>query len=690
MTGSRCGASEGDRPRDRPLVMSAFRDDEGGFTTVAVAVALLLSLTLVFATASAGWVSSRSAEVQRVADAAALAGANAVAGFTTVAQVLDACTLSLGLTGLVVYGAGLVTSCVPGLASVGAQMCSTGGKTLETRRSFARSAASGLERLEQALPLLVVANSASCVEANSEEGLSYMGCALPLPLTSESDFSAILSDVDDEPLEELSEQMREASQEALEAREQADEALERGWMADCGSLPYSLYERAGKLAGLSASQNPYHPSSDTWNFGVPLARARAYYASRLAQESVAGATAEELTDAACRSAFYEYALQETRAGFWIEHDDGTVEGSLPSLPRNAQETRECSLYTQVRWPCTIEDGARTLHSATSCPGATGSSAAPASLEQLEAGSVASCATCHMDVGDMGRVASASTSIQNGFEYHWKIIVEASKDYEEARAELAESEELTRELAEEGEKAFETAMDQLQGERPVLCPPGAWGCVAVVARPDGTVVPTELTASFLSSAELPAGAAVSAATLAADEATEENNVLASFFDSLSAGDSALGGALDGVLELWGSLLVGYGSAYGSVAETGGAFLDSLDGVLGGSVGAWLRDKLKDVMAGAGLEPVDMCLRKPVLTATQDVLDQAGLERLSVVRDLVSLLPDATSAEEFARLAGVPLDATSVSGGQITVAELEIPGLGVSIPLVVDVNALGGLT
>lgn len=682
--GSTCGGS-GRRPA---CALSAFRDDEGGFTTVAVAVALMLSLTLVFAAASAGWVASRSSEVQRVADASALAGANAVAAFSTVAQVLDACVLSLGVTGMVVYGAGLVASCVPGLTAVGAQLCATGGQILEARRGFARSAASGLERLEAALPTLVVANSASCVAANGEDGLSYVGCALPVPLESGSDFSALLADADDAPLDGLSERMRDASLDAQEARERADEALERGWMADCGSRPHSLHERAGALAGLPSSANPHYPSCETWGFGVPLVRARAYYAARLANERVVGSTPEELTDAACRRAFYEYALGRVRSGSWAEHPDGTVEADLPLLPRNADETRATELYTRVAWPCTDEAGSRTLHSSLDCPGATGGPSSSASLAQLDAGAVSRCPQCQMDVGDLGRVASASTSIENGFEHHWRLIVEASEDYEAARDDLAAAEARTRELAEEGELEFERALEQLTTGRPTLRPPGAWGCVAVVARPEGTVVPTELTASFLSSAELPAGAAVSAATLAPDESTAENNVLASFFDSLSASDSVLGGALDGVMELWGSLLVGYGSAHGRVAEVGEGFLDRLDGVMGGSVGAWLRDQLGGVMRDLGLEPVDMRLRKPVLTNSRDVLERGGVEQASAVRDLLSRLPDSASVADLARAVGVTPPAALGEGG-LMVAELPIPGTGVSIPLSVDLTGAGGL-
>lgn len=682
--GSTCGGS-GRRPA---CALSAFRDDEGGFTTVAVAVALMLSLTLVFAAASAGWVASRSSEVQRVADASALAGANAVAAFSTVAQVLDACVLSLGVTGMVVYGAGLVASCVPGLTAVGAQLCATGGQILEARRGFARSAASGLERLEAALPTLVVANSASCVAANGEDGLSYVGCALPVPLEPGSDFSALLADADDAPLDGLSERMRDASLDAQEARERADEALERGWMADCGSRPHSLHERAGALAGLPSSANPHYPSCETWGFGVPLVRARAYYAARLANERVVGSTPEELTDAACRRAFYEYALGRVRSGSWAEHPDGTVEADLPLLPRNADETRATELYTRVAWPCTDEGGSRTLHSSLDCPGAIGGPSGSASLAQLDAGAASRCPQCQMDVGDLGRVASASTSIENGFEHHWRIIVEASEDYEAARDDLAAAEARTRELAEEGELEFERALEQLTTGRPTLRPPGAWGCVAVVARPEGTVVPTELTASFLSSAELPAGAAVSAATLAPDESTAENNVLASFFDSLSASDSVLGGALDGVMELWGSLLVGYGSAHGRVAEVGEGFLDRLDGVMGGSVGAWLRDQLGGVMRDLGLEPVDMRLRKPVLTNSRDVLERGGVEQASAVRDLLSRLPDSASVADLARAVGVTPPAALGEGG-LTVAELPIPGTGVSIPLSVDLTGAGGL-
>ena len=81
------------------LGIGLFIGDEGGYTSVATAVALLVSISLVFTVTSVEWTVSRSADVQPVADACAMAGQNTIAAYYTVAQVLDACVLSMGLTG---------------------------------------------------------------------------------------------------------------------------------------------------------------------------------------------------------------------------------------------------------------------------------------------------------------------------------------------------------------------------------------------------------------------------------------------------------------------------------------------------------------------------------------------------------------------------------------------------------------
>ena len=680
------GSESGDRALVPLLGVSTFIDDEGGYTSVAVALALLVSFSLVFAAASAEWVMARSSEVQQVADAAAMAGENSVAGFSTIAQVVDACVLSMGLAGIVTYGAGLVISCVPGAGPAGEAIVKAGSDVLDSRRSFSTSAAAGLQRLEKVLPALVVANSSACVSANSDGGIEYYGCAVPYPIESASDFSSLEEDVDDEDLKKSAEDLADASERVADAKGRADDARERGWMADCGDTPYCLWQRASSLAGLAESLNPYHPTPSTWNFGVPLARSRAYYARRAEAEGPTGTGIEELTDSAARFAFYRFALDEVRSGHYAESADGSVDLELPSLPHNADETRSTILYSQAMWPSTTEDGRVVLHSSLSCPGALGPSAGFASLSQIDGGSVSRCPVCGMDVDVMGHVASASTSTENGYEHYWRIVVEASRDYEVARNEQAEAESDAREKADESEDVFSEAIDRLGVVRPTLCPPGAWGCVSVVWRGDGASVPTELTSSFLSSAELPAGCAVSAAVLAPDESTADNNVLSSFFDGLVERGSLAGGVADSVMGLWGKLLVGYGSAYGNVSTHATEFLDGLDGVFGGTVGSWLRDKLREVIRATGFEPVDMRLRKPVLTSTENVLEKAGNDSQETVRGLISSLPRSGTTTDYVTAIGA-WGLSELVDGEYTVAELTIPGTDISIPLTIDLSGLG---
>ena len=78
---------------------------------------------------------------------------------------------------------------------------------------------------------------------------------------------------------------------------------------------------------------------------------------------------------------------------------------------------------------------------------------------------------------------------------------------------------------------------------------------------------------------------------------------------------------------------------------------------------------------------------MLTNTQDVLDQAGLERVSTVRSLVSALPDSGSAFDLARAAGLWL-VDEVGTDEFTLAEIPVPGTELSIPLTIDLSRLGG--
>ena len=575
-------------------------------------------------------------------------------------------------------------ACVPGLESGAAEVLNAGKEVLSLRSRVAKSAAEGLEAFEGALPALIVANSASCVSANSQGGARYLGCAVPVPTASQSDYGAFEGLDDGSELAESAEELAERSRKLEEVEKQAEDALMRGWMADCGNRPYSMYQRASTLSALTPAQNPYYPSTQGWNFGVPLSRAREYYAARIAAEEPLASDMESVTDSCCRRAFYVYALAKVRAGSYVELGDGSVSIDLPSLPHNTDEVRATELYTAKRWPCTWENGVRVLHSTSACPRAAGAGGGMASLYELEAGEVGHCEVCDMRVSCMGKVAAASTSIENGFEHWWREVVEASKDYERAFNEEAR---LQREMIPEAQEAkgiFERLIEELSVTRPRICPPGAYGCVSVVSRASGEAVPSELTDAFLTSQPLPQGVAVSAATLAPDARSSANNVLSRLADGAQDGSAASGlaGAAAG---LWGQLLVAYSSSYESLESVVSDALDSLDVV--GGLGSWLRGKLTGAVEAAGLSPGDLRLKKPVLASSAEVLAQDGIDADGTIRQAVRSLADTDSYLEMARSLGVTA-ALSTFGDTIVVAEIPVPGTTLTIPLEIDLKSLLG--
>ncbi|MDO4536743.1 MAG: hypothetical protein Q4B54_01165 [Coriobacteriales bacterium] len=660
---------------------------EGGYTSLATAVALLVSVSLVFCVASVEWTLARGADVQEVADAAAMAGENSVAAFYTIVQVLDACVLSLGLTGVMVMGAGLVCAAVPGAQELSSRVMDQGKKILGTRRSFAESATQGIRRLEQGLPALCVLNSAACVQANAIDGVPYAGMAVPFPLESQSDYTSLASDVNADELTDAAEQLQEATKEAEQAKRRADEACERAWRADCVDEPSCLCSRAASLAGMSGAENERAASPETWNFGMPIVRSRSYYAHRVSNDVPEAADIESLTDSLARKAWYAYALEEVNQAWYSELADGLVSVSIPHLARNSDEVRNTYLYTDEVWPCTQEEQGRVLHSTLSCPGAKGSAAGMASVADIESGSCMRCEACRMDVGDLGAVAAISTSARNGYEHYWQIIVEAAQDYQQAKDEQREAEGRMGELAKQGESAFEKVLDQLRVPRPKVCPPGAWGCVGVVRRDGAVVVPSELTSAFLGEATLPAGVAVSAAVLAPDESAEGSNVMEHFLDGLGREEGlSVKGMVGGIAGLWGKLLVAYGAAFEGVDSAAGSFLDSVDGVFGSHVGAWIKGRLTEIVRDAGFEPADMRMRKPVLTHSGNVLGKAGLDGNAFARNVIQSLPHGGSPLEMARSLGLSLW-DELGEKSFVVAELQIPGTDISVPLTIDLSSMG---
>lgn len=670
--------------------------EDGAYTTLSSAVVILVVLTLLFSSTAAIWSMSRAGDTQAAADSGALAGANVVSSYHTAATVVDASILSLGLAGFATIGTGLVAILIPGAELAAGDMVDTGIEIIKTRNKFAKSASKGLQKIETALPYLVAARATQAVSAQDTEGAIYTGTALAVPRTSESDFVALEgSEISTDAIKDTSKDLERAADELQKASEETAKAKERAWLADCGgSVPASvgscscMWERVRSLAKLSDIENPHYASSVTWEPQVALDRAKAYYHQRLANEKPQGSSVETKAESAARKAFYTYASTEVNRAY-VTEDGDEVTSYIPLLPRNTDEVRVTELYTDAVWPTSTNDGKTYLHYGTSCPnykkGTPGGLASVAAYDGQD-----KCNRCHFGVSSLGAVAAPSTSIENGFEYHFDRFKNALEKYVECRNKELELMRQTEDEADRAGNAFDEAIKALSGERPRIAPPGRNGVVAFAVS--GAISsPDELNSSFNTTVGLGERGAISAAVLAPDDATAQNNVLSRFFSTLEERSGGVAGVLDGVMDVWGRLLVGYGDIQGSADELMDEMIDGLGGSSGtlGSIASWLGDTVSASVAALGLEPCDLRLRKPVLTDTANVIKSPGsdITGLSKVQDKLRSIPlGVTDPKALCEALEYQVERT-ISGTVFTLAEIPLPGGG-SIPLTVDVATLAG--
>lgn len=670
--------------------------EDGAYTTLSSAVVILVVLTLLFSSTAAIWSMSRAGDTQVAADSGALAGANVVSSYHTTATVVDASILSLGLAGFATIGTGLVAILIPGAEPVAGNMVDTGIEIIKTRNKFAKSASEGLQKIETALPYLIAARATQAVSAQDTDSVAYTGTALAVPRTSESDFAALKgSEISTDTIKDTSDDLERAAEELRKASEDTAKAKERAWLADCGgsdkgsvSSCSCMWERVKSLTDFSGAQNLHYASSVTWEPQVALDRAKAYYRQRLANEKPLGEGPEKQADSAARKVFFAYAGEEVERAY-ITEKDGKVSARIPFLPRNPDEARTTELYTDARWPTSEVDKVTYLHYGTDCPnykkGKPGGLASVADFDGHE-----TCSECHFGVSSLGYVAIATTSVERGFEYHFDKFKEALEDYVECRNKELELERQTEDEADRAGNAFDQAIKALSGERPRIAPPGRNGVVAFAVSGDITS-PDQLNSSFNAAVRLGDRGAISAAVLAPDEATAQNNVLSRFFSTLKERSGGVAGVLDGVMDVWGRLLVGYGDIQGSADELMDEMIKGLGGGSGalGSIASWLGDTVSASVAALGLELCDLRLRKPVLTDSANIIKSPGsdIAGLSQAQDKLRSIPlGVTDPKALCEALEYQVERT-ISGTVFTLAEIPLPGGG-SIPLTVDVATLVG--
>ncbi|OUO92127.1 molybdenum cofactor biosynthesis enzyme [Gordonibacter sp. An230] len=593
-----------------------FRDEEG-FTSVGVVLALLITLSLVFSTAQVCRLNAASSKVQNVADAAALAAQNVVAEFMIVVRVCDAAVLSLSLTSLAATGLGVVALCTPATAPASEALLSAGRSVARARDSFAEKAASGLNRLQRALPFLSAASAASTAAANGSGSADYLALAVLSPGEGEeiSVGAGAAAEAFQDEVDDKAEDVAKAAEEAEEAAERASEAKLRGFERDCGANPsYCMYERAQSLAGMEGADNPLYRSVDAWSFSVALERAKAYYPRRLAAERPMGDSTEEWARSKLRERFYSFAAQEVGRGY-VRESEESFEALFPHVPKNTEEMRETRLYTEEAYPVTENGAGPIMHAWEGCPEAS-SVVRFGSIEQMEAESYAVCPECGFSAASMGKVAAASASIDNGFEYHYEKVAEAAEDYERARAVLDPLSAEVRERAGGLLDRLGEAFGSVAGMRIDARPPGGLGVIVLAACTGSSE--TAWAGPFVQPAgTLGARAAVSAATLVAEPAGEGASVVSSLLDGLRGDGGAAVGALGIVLDCWSGVLEAYSEGQEALDGAVSSALDGLPLAGESGLGTWAAGALQEVVSAVGLEPANLDALKPVLVNSAHV-------------------------------------------------------------------------
>ena len=676
--------------------------DEHGFTTTGMVIALLVSLSLVFTSAQVYRVNSAAAHVQDVADASALAAENVVAEFMLIARTCDAIVLSLSLTGLVTTGLGVAALCTPATARFSEELIDAGTKVLDARNAFSSRVKAVLSRLQEALPFMAAANAAGVAMANDTtlEGSNYVTAAVLVPWEG----TDIEIDDDDksreavEKVREEADEVRQQAEQAEQAAKEAQAAKEIAYQHDCGLAPgYCMYERASSLAGLSGSLNPHYASVDAWSFSVALERARAYYAARLAQEAPLGTSVEEQADSVLRARFFRYQIDQLSYAYVIETPD-SFDYYLPRLPKSLPEVRETTLYTQQCYPITESDDGQTMHAWEGCPLAAGWTRM-SSVFELEQGEFETCPACQFVPSSLGNVAAASTSIDNGFEHHYKVVVDQAAAYKQAIDRAAPAKEQVKSRVSNLLERLKEAAEDTAGKRIELEPPGRYGVIALTANV-GSIDPAgRLASSFaVSSGQLGPTVAVSAATLL-DEGDEAGaTVLSSLLDGLKEDGGVAVGALGVVLDCWSALLGAYANGQAALIEAIEGGLNAVPVVGPSGLGTWAASKLRDVIEAIGLQPAKIGALKPVLVNSTHVAQRAEggfasgylqvksqiVAHPSNSGDVFSWVVDAGEAEAHSLLASWD--------GQIEIIEIELLGSGgptipLSIPLPDAVRQLG---
>lgn len=678
--------------RPQIKIDSIFRDEKG-ITTTAMAVAIMLSMALIISGAQVYKTTSACAEIQEVADICALAAESEVAEFMVCVKACDATVLTMGLFAGATLGLGVVCACVPPLEAVSTSLVKIGNKAIKARSSFSKKAANGLNKLQVALPFLAAAAATSAASANNRGAMetNYLGCAFLLPqkgkaiqVGSINDLEECASDIAGE-LDDLQERAKKAE----EAAKEANKAKNTAYELDCGNSPgYCQYERAGRFSWMPSSENPYYSNVDAWSFSVAFERAKAYYAYREGCEEEPSGSVEEKASYFLRMKFYSYAYEKLETEGFVNEGNMSFNANFPKLYRNTGEFRQTSLYTSAAFPVTSEEGQEKLimHAWDGCP-AVESIDSYDCIAALDAGVYVGCETCNFSVESLGNVASASTNIANGFEYHYDRIRQEAEKYQKA---ISEAVPLSTEVKEMVSPILATLGDLIKdigGDRISAEPCGSSGAIAVVVNKNSNFTDEGFETLFVKNAKnLGTRIAVSGAALVEDDSDNCGDIISGLLDGFGGNDDAALGGAKVALRCWSGLLKTYEEGQQTFSKAISKTISTISlGSLTG-LGEWAADAFENVISSAGLEPANLNALKPAVLntghLTEDGNDAFAVNYKKIRSSALSVHSgDGGIFSGISNWASEKID--EVTGSEITIAEIEFPVSDSKIPITIAI-------
>ena len=269
-----------------------------------------------------------------------------------------------------------------------------------------------------------------------------------------------------------------------------------------------------------------------------------------------------------------------------------------------------------------------MHAWEGCPNAAGCTEL-GSLWQMERDGFSRCEACGFDAESLGAVASASSRIENGFEYHYLAVARAASDMNQEALEAgAAGAGGGPRHSRRADRRHRRGFRERRVGKDIVASPRHLRSRSRGGEPVGRAGVGEASPNAFSPDFGGVGCrvAVSGSTpLARTRQGEGESVLASLLDSVAESQTAAGavaGAADVALTCWSDLLHGDSQGHEGLLEAAEGALGSLPLVGDMGIGRWAADALRDAVRAAGLQPANTDALRPVLVNTAHVAGAVG--------------------------------------------------------------------